>query len=145
MSGKERSGYTGLCAKMKQIHDILKFLNECFPFLMIGIFFLAFMFAFAMMFMLPPLSLLILFGALYTLAIVVGISKLMKLAERKVAERLLNRGICPACGHESNAKFVSPCSSCLTNFESHPASGMTAPLIEVEPQSGSDHKTIIHS
>ena len=94
---------------MKAFYDIFRAVNEIFPYLMIGVFALAFIFAFAMMFMIPPVSLLVLFGALYILGIAVVFWKLMKLVELKLSSTLLDRGVCgrAPCVHESHQQVIS--------------------------------------
>lgn len=117
---------------MRPIYAILHYLNECYPYVLMGVFILAFFVAFAMMFIMPQISLLLLFVGLYSLAIAVGAWKLSRYVERRIARALLDRGVCPHCGHEFDGPFISPCPSCLTNYESHPAHGATGPSLNAD-------------
>jgi len=109
---------------MKPIHTIIHALNECYPFVLMAVFIVAFLVAFAMMFIMPQISLLLLFVGLYTLALAVGLGKMSRMVERRIALALLDRGVCPHCGHAAARPFTSPCPSCQTNYESHPAAGL---------------------
>lgn len=114
---------------MRPLYAIFHYVNECYPYILMGVYIIAFFIAFAMMFIMPQISLLLLFVGLYSLAVAVGVWKLSKYVERRLAQALLDRGVCPHCGHAAAPPFISPCPSCLTNYETHAAEGAAPPAL----------------
>ena len=116
---------------MHRLYLILRAFNVGSSCVLLVLFIAAFVLAFALMFVYPLGSLILVFlglGGLWGSAI---LRKLASIGQLRVARSLLKKGLCPNCGIPRSDNIEHACEKCEARFESGGSM-----IVETDPDAG---------
>ncbi len=109
--------------ELVMLYRVVRSISRSYFYVMFGVYVLAFVVAFALMFI-PVVTIALLLLSLYSLVFVVAIGKGLDRLERALGAGALREGRCPACrGTIQRAGTIDQCESCGLHFgdEEEPA------------------------
>lgn len=102
---------------MHKLYLFLRTINVGLPCVLLMLFISAFVLAFAMMFVYPLGSLILVFlglGGLWGSAI---LRKLANIGQLRLARSMLRQGLCPNCGNSRSDNIELSCEDCKVRFD----------------------------
>lgn len=88
------------------LYRIVHFINAWFAIAMLWVFIAALLLALSMMFILPPITILLLFLGLIGLGLAVVVARLLRFAQHALARYALAGGVCPRCAAGGQQRFT---------------------------------------
>ncbi len=80
-------------------YRVVRAINGGYPMVVLGLYIMAFLLAFCLMFIFPPGTLLLLGFGLAGLVGVFIVGRMLGAVEHSIARAILRGGACPSCGH----------------------------------------------
>ena len=93
-------------------YRIISWITEVYPFAVFAFYIGLAALTFSVTFVMPPVAILLLLSSIFILVPAVGLFRILKLAETRLARMLVRRHLCPSCGDDLHGAEQADCLIC---------------------------------